>query len=105
MAKEKLKVDRLWSLEAEAGLLGSMIIGSECICEIIPIIVNEKAFYKPEHQQIYTALLKLHISGVPVDAVVLRAELKKAGQLDNVGGVKYLAKVMRSVTHAASARF
>lgn len=105
MANEKLKADRLWSLESEAGLLGSMIIGPECIPEIIPVIINEEAFYKSEHRQIYQALINLHLSKVSIDAVTLRSELKKAGQLERVGGVKYLAKLMRSVPHSANAKF
>jgi replicative DNA helicase len=44
------------SLEAEAAVLGSMILDRECIGLVVQKI-DRGAFYRPEHQAIFDALL------------------------------------------------
>lgn len=95
--------EKLWSVSGEAGVLGSMIVSQECIAEVISILPDESCFFKVEHRQIYSALVRMYVAGTPVDAVSLRDELKKAGHLEGTNGVKYLARVMNSVPHAANA--
>ena len=94
------------SLEAEAAVLGSMIIDSVCIGDVIEVL-GSNAFYRVEHQIIFEALISLYEknkSGV-ADAVLLRDELKKRGKLDEVGGVEYLAKIMESVPSSATVMY
>lgn len=99
-----IEIDKLWSIEAEAGVLGSMIIEPKCIGDIIPII-DEKSFYKPEHQIIYNCLVTLFITNLPVDAIALRTELKCLNKLDEIGGVDYIRKILDSVPSAANALY
>ena len=84
------QLENLWSLEAEAAVLGSMIIDSDCIGKILPIL-TEDAFFKSEHQMIYATLLRLYLNKQPTDAIALRTELKSANELDKIGGVEYIA--------------
>ncbi len=97
--------DKLFSLEAEAAVLGSCIVGSDegCINTVIPILPDPDFFFKPEHQDIYAALLRLQDNKQPTDAVTLRAELKRAGKLEAIGGVDYIGEILDSVPHAANA--
>jgi len=98
------------SLAAEAAVLGSMIIDPECIDEVVEQ-VSSNAFYRLEHQMIFDALVGLYENSrqvtkdVTVDGVLLRDELEKRGQLEKVGGVEYLAKVMESVPSAANVMY
>lgn len=96
--------DKLWSIEAEAGVLGSMILDSACIGEILPILDGD-SFFKPEHQTIYNALITLYVGNCPIDAIALRTELKATNQLETVGGVEYIKKILDSVPSSANAKY
>jgi len=94
------------SLAAEAAVLGSMITDPECISEVVEQLKME-AFYRTEHQIIFDALVTLYENnkGVAIDAVLLRDELEKRKQLEAIGGVEYLAKVMDSVPSSANVMY
>jgi replicative DNA helicase len=79
------------SLEAEAAVLGSMIIDPACISNVVEILRAE-AFYRTEHRMMFDALVGLYEKSIgdniAIDAVLLRDELKKRRQLEEVGGVR-----------------
>jgi replicative DNA helicase len=91
------------SLAAEAAVLGSMIIEPDCINQVVELI-KSNAFYRVEHRYIFEALIALYEKnrGVGLDAVLLRDELEKRGQLQEVGGVEYIAKILESVPSSAN---
>ncbi len=94
------------SLSAEAAVLGSMIIDPECIGDVIDI-VKQDSFYRTEHQYIFEALIALfekHRSH-GIDAVLLRDELEKRKQLEKVGGVEYIVKILDSVPSSANVAY
>ena len=95
---------RSWSKEAEAGVLGSMILERDCVPSVLAI-VTEDDFYLPEHKAIFTALVELFMADAPTDAVALRTQLKTMNALENIGGVEYIASVLNSVPSAASAEY
>lgn len=99
------RLEKLWSVEAEAAVLGSMIIDSDCIANVLPILPTEDAFYKEEHRLIYTALLRLYTKKQPIDAIALRTGLKATNELDAAGGVEYIAKILESVPSSANALY
>jgi replicative DNA helicase len=90
------------SLEAEMCTLGSMILDVDCIGEILHTLTPEN-FYRQEHQLVYDALLTLYDQKRAVDLVLLRDELTRRGQLEQVGGVDYLVRLAESVPSAANA--
>ena len=94
------------SLAAEAAVLGSMIIDPECVGYVIENIECE-AFYRFEHQKIFNAILYLFEKnkGIGIDAVILRDELLKRNQLDEIGGVEYIAKILDSVPSSANVEY
>lgn len=102
---EKNNPDKLWSLEAEAAVLGSMIIDPSSIDNVLSILLAEDAFFEDAHQIIYAALLRLCATNIPIDAIALRTELKNANQLEQIGGVEYLAKIMESVPSSANVAY
>ena len=94
------------SLSAEAAVLGSMIIDPECIGDVVEI-VEQDSFYRTEHQYIFDAIITLfekHRSH-GIDAVLLRDELEKRKQLEKVGGVEYIAKILDSVPSSANVAY
>jgi len=92
------------SLEAEAAVLGSMMLDRERIGQLIQMISTD-CFYRPEHQIIFDALVSLYEKNNRIDLVLLRDELKKRKQLKTVGGVEYLVKVAESVPSTANAEY
>lgn len=107
-ATGKLTVGRSMpeSLAAEAAVLGSMIIDPSCIADVLQQLKRE-AFYRVEHLYIFDALIALYEKNPTehIDPVLLRDELEKRKQLEAVGGVEYLAKVMESVPSAANVMY
>ncbi len=94
------------SLSAEAAVLGSMIIDPECIGQVVGQL-KAGAFYRIEHQMIFDALIGLYEknkAGV-LDAVLLRDALGKRRQLEQVGGVEYLAKIIDTVPSSANVMY
>ncbi|MCA1946549.1 MAG: replicative DNA helicase [Armatimonadetes bacterium] len=92
----------LRSLEAEMGVLGSMLLSARAAEEGAGLL-SEEDFYQPAHQEVYRAMLQLIRSGKAVDILTLRSELEARGTLQQVGGVDYLVQVMESVPSAANA--
>ena len=91
---------------AEVCVLGSMIVepGGQAISEARELVRAED-FFSVEHQTIYRALCELHDGDVPVDLVLLKDALERKRKLAGVGGIDYLAEIVRGVPNAASARY
>ncbi len=91
------------SLAAEAAVLGSMIIDPECIGQVVEQLGTD-AFYRLEHRYVFDALVGLYEKnrGGHIDAVLLRDELEKRKQLEEVGGVEYIGRLMDSVPSSAN---
>jgi replicative DNA helicase len=89
------------SLDAEIAILGSMLIEEEAIARAIEII-DENSFYKEAHRIIYSSIIELFNKNSAVDLVTLIEELKKKGQLEDVGGVSYLTSLTTSIPTAAN---
>jgi replicative DNA helicase len=92
------------SLEAEAAVLGSMLLDPECIGEVVQQLVT-KSFYRPEHQVLFDVLVKLYEDKRNFDMVLVRDELKKRKKLKSIGGVEYLVKVAESVPAVANVEY
>jgi len=92
------------SLEAEAAVLGSMILDRECIGQVVQQI-DAGAFYRMEHQSIFNALVSLYERNSHIDLVLLRDELTKQNKLTSAGGVDYLVKIAESVPSSASVEY
>jgi replicative DNA helicase len=92
------------SIEAEAAVLGSMILHAPCI-DIIVQVTRTEHFYRPAHQLIYQVLVDMRQTGKPIDLVLVRDELDRRKQLEGVGGVEYLVALAEGVPSAANAQY
>jgi replicative DNA helicase len=95
--------DKGWSMEAEAAVLGSMLMDNKCIPKVLVIVTVSEMFYLPEHRIIFDALVSLHIRQKPVDPVILFDELEHTNQLERIGGHEYIAKLMETLPSSANA--
>lgn len=93
-------------LEAERCVLGSVLLENNSFDEVQPV-VSAACFYSESHRRIFSAISGLLTGKVPVavDAVTLRDELTRRGELDAVGGTPYLLQLLETVPHAAHAEY
>lgn len=93
------------NLEAERGVLGSILLLSSSFDEVADLLKDDYFYHEP-HKYMYGAIQKLYESGVRgIDAVTLAEELVKREQLELVGGATYIVDVLESVPHAAHAKY
>lgn len=93
------------NLEAEMGVLGSILLMHEAIDEVGDVLRPDH-FYADRHQKIFGAVLGLYENGKRgIDAVTLAEELDRRNQLDEIGGVEYLSKILEAVPNAAHAKY
>ncbi|MEX2387254.1 MAG: replicative DNA helicase [Phycisphaeraceae bacterium] len=93
------------ALEAEAALLGSMILDWRVCGEVLQLIKGADDFYQPSHTAIYETLIELYDKHQSIDMVQLKQRLADKQQLDDVGGVEYLIELAEAVPSAASAAY
>ncbi|HSX05036.1 MAG TPA: replicative DNA helicase [Candidatus Saccharimonadales bacterium] len=86
--------------EAEASLLGAILIDADAIVKIADSI-SVQDFYDPRHARIYEALLALYEKRSSIDVLTLADQLKGTGFLDMVGGPAYLTELTNYVPTAA----
>ncbi|MBX7157962.1 MAG: replicative DNA helicase [Verrucomicrobiae bacterium] len=91
-----------YSLEAERGVLGSMLLSpKEATDEALERLVEE-AFYDPRHQAMFRAMQEMVDANEPLDLMLLRERLKNRGLLDEIGGDGYLAQLVADVPTPAN---
>ena len=91
-------------LDAEKGVLGSIILKQD-VCEDVAPILAAEDFYADANQKLFGHLVAMHDEGKRIDATLLKDRLTKAGDLEAVGGMAYLAELMQSTPVAAHAEF
>ncbi len=106
MSADLIPPDRLppHSREAEKGVLGSVLRDNAVLSDVLQIIRVEN-FYFDAHQKIFQAITDTYNDGKPVDLVILHEVLKQRKQLEDVGGVAYLAELWDAAPTAANAEY
>ena len=90
-----------WSEEAELSVLGAMLIDTDAVAAALEH-VDDAAFHREGNRRIFRAMVRLYGRGDVIDAVTLADELKTAGELEAVGGMGYLARLVDAVPTAAN---
>jgi replicative DNA helicase len=93
------------NLEAERGVLGSVLLMNEAIDEVAEFLQADH-FYHHAHELVYAAILELHERGVRgIDPVTLAEELHAREHLEEIGGPLFLHEILEAVPHAAHVRY
>ena len=102
-AADRSDLDRMppQAVEVEKAVLGAMLIDGRAVGRAIELL-DEEAFYHRAHGRIYTAMISLYERNDAVDQLTVSEELKRRGQLDEAGGVVYLAELAGGVASAAN---
>src|SRR5437764_14354508 len=93
------------SIEAEKGVLGSMLLSpattiSECAEKLI-----EGHFFVPAHKTIYTVLLDLWRGGQAIDLITFTQALEDRWLLKAVGGAPFVSHLLVFVPTAANLQY
>jgi replicative DNA helicase len=79
--------------EAEAAILGGILLrGQQALNDVLDI-VREDDFYNTAHQAIFKAMKALDERREPIDVVTLEAQLRNVGELKVAGGLEGLNKL------------
>jgi len=99
----KAAADRLppQNLEAEAAVLGSLLLDNRRIADVAQAL-RKGDFYSPDHQIIYETVVDLFDKGHPVDLVLLSDALRSQGELERIGGPDFLVSILERVPSAAN---
>ena len=90
------------NVEAEASLLGAMLLTTDAIIDASQIVEAEH-FYKPAHQSIYRAITALYGRGDAIDVITVNDELTRAGIDQNVAGTGALMSLSAGTPAATNA--
>ena len=88
------------NIEAEASLLGSILIDSDSLVKIADSIHSED-FYDPRHQKIYDAIHQLYEKHYAIDVLTITDQIKNNGLLNAAGGAGYITELTNYVPTAS----
>jgi len=93
------------SIEAEQGLLGSILISQRELLGTCIEQMDASAFHLPAHQIIYNTLIDLWNESKPIDFITLTQILADRGELDKVGGAAFVTHLFTYTPTAANAPY
>lgn len=91
------------STEAEQAVLGGLMLDNNA-WDLIVDRIAEEDFYRAAHRLIFRTLHGLAARDQPFDVVTLSEWLGGIGELDNVGGLAYLAQLAKNTPSATNIR-
>ena len=92
------------SLDAEKGLLGSVLLSSTVLDDSISQI-EAGHFHLPAHQKIFELLVEMRNAGKPIDLISVTQHLEDRRMLDEVGGASVVTDLLTFVPTAANADY
>src|SRR5262245_17415275 len=92
------------SIDAERAVLGAILMNREAI-EAVADTLKAEHFYLERHAQIYAAALAVYQAKAPPDLRTVSEELRRRGQLDQVGGIAELVDLSDATPTSAHIAF
>jgi replicative DNA helicase len=89
------------NVEAEESVLGAVLLSVDA-ANLVMDKLEPSDFYVPSHQAIYEAIVGLYNQNQPIDAVTVSDGLRRADELDKVGGINYLTRLLDAVPTASN---
>ena len=92
------------NIEAEQAVLGAIFLNTDALADAMEYIEADD-FYRRSHQILFQAMVDLNNDGEAIDVLTVQNYLTTNNQLDDVGGVAYIAELATSVPTAANAGY
>jgi replicative DNA helicase len=80
-------------INAEQSVLGSLLLDSDLIGDVMDIISFDEEFYHEAHKEIFRTIKGLFSEGKMVDMITVSDELAKNQLLQVIGGFEYLSEL------------
>lgn len=90
--------------EAEASLLGTMLVYPAAARTAIEAGLTEDDFYNEVNKKIFTACREIYAEGQNVDLASVSTRLKDKGQLEQTGGLNYLTSLSAAAVTSANTK-
>jgi replicative DNA helicase len=90
------------SVEAEKGILGSILLSPNPVMMECGEKISEAHFFVPSHRTIYSVLVDLFEKKKPIDLISFTQELRDRHLLEAIGGAHYVTELYGFVPTAAN---
>ncbi len=84
------------ALDVEQAVLGAIMVEPRADIPALEILKPE-SFYSEKHQKIFKAIIDLSTNHIQIDALTVKDQLEKNGDLEFIGGHFYLAQLVQKV--------
>src|SRR5215813_12329502 len=84
------------NLEAERSVLGAILVHNDAF-NYAAEVIDSRDFFRDAHRRIFERMIALSERNDPIDLVTLKAELQRAGELEEIGGPAYIASLSDGV--------
>ncbi|APR07210.1 replicative DNA helicase [Lentilactobacillus parabuchneri] len=92
------------NIDAEKAVLGSIFLSTDALVESMEFLEPDD-FYKHAHQIIYKDMVELNDRDEAIDVVTITNILTEQNNLEDVGGMEYIADLAGSVPTAANVTY
>ena len=92
------------NIEAEQAVLGAIFLNTDALADAMEYVEADD-FYRRSHQLLFQAMVDLNNNSEAIDVLTVQNYLSTNNQLDDVGGVAYIAELATSVPTAANAGY
>lgn len=89
------------NIEAEQWVLGGILIENKALFRVLEVISGED-FYREAHRKIFAAMVGLYEKNEPQDIITVSDFLRNRNEMEDVGGISYLAALADAVPTAAN---
>lgn len=91
-------------ISAEKAILGAVFLNPEALADVMEQVEPDD-FYSRQHQILFQSMIELNDADQPIDVLTMKSSLETKNQLDDAGGVSYLAELANSVPSARNAAY
>src|SRR5437764_11356817 len=92
------------NIEAECGVLCSIIIDPEAIVQVAEFLFPDD-FYRDAHRTIYEVIIQLYEQRQPADFSTICDELERRNKLEDVGGASYITSLINLVPTSGNVEY
>lgn len=86
--------------DLEEAVLGAIMLEKDAY-SLVSDILKPECFYEKKHEKIFGAIVDLAVKQEPIDMLTVTEQLKKRGDLEDVGGPFYIAQLTSKVASTA----
>ncbi|HEY6407678.1 MAG TPA: DnaB-like helicase N-terminal domain-containing protein, partial [Ktedonobacteraceae bacterium] len=90
------------NLEAERGVLGSIIIDPEAVVLVADFLSSED-FYRDGHRTLYSVIMQLYDQRTAADFITICDVLEQQHKLEEVGGASSISSLINEVPTSGNA--